>query len=316
MSDTNVSGQPLDHENKGSGLYELLTAYIDGEIRDGQELLQIEEKLQSDPNFYNRYIFEKLTKQRLQNAYKKQAPPVYLQKKIGEDIDSYIRSASAKHGTGLSKHSPDPDLQKNIYSEPQTHLKRNLFIGFGIFVLLLVSLLSFQDFFKSSAGEDVANEVNPNLQPNDLVAVSRDIFDKITNGQVPVQIKSSNAQLLADSMNKYLDFKVFIPDVKDAELVGGTCNSMYGEKLAHIIHRKGSIVIYTLQGRKDNVMQSKSSIVLCKDFNEKVKNGVNWFTCLKDKNAAAVIWYRDNVICSSVAPLDSREITSILTNFK
>ena len=46
-------------------------------------------------------------------------------------------------------------------------------------------------------------------------------------------------------MNKYVDFKVFIPDVKDAELIGGVCNEVNGEMLVHLVPKWKHNYLYT-----------------------------------------------------------------------
>jgi hypothetical protein len=308
MSDSNTSNpqDPLNGDGSRSRMHEMITAYIDNEIRDPKEIEEIESGLKSDSDLYNRYVFEKLSKQRAKESFKYQGPPLYLQKSIGTEIDNYIKKASKKQNSPAVPGSVSPKQLPPHFDESKSSLKRNLFIGSSVFVLLLVSVFYFSSLMTN----------NPTLAPNDLVSVSRDVFHKIVAGQIPLQIKSSNAQNLADSMNKYLDFKVFVPDVKDAELLGGTCNEINGEKLAHIIHKKGNVYIYTLQGNKDHVRGNGSKIVLCEDFMNNITKGINWFPCLKDENATAVVWFKDNVICSSVAKMDNKEITAVLTNYK
>jgi hypothetical protein len=284
----------------------MLTAYIDNELRDEKEKLEIETGIETDPDLHNRYLFEKFTKQKLISSSKNTGVPQYLRQNIENEIASYIKLASARQNKAvtLSAGSNIPPLKK--YDDPKNNLKRYFMYGTAVFVLLIISAFAINFFIKKG----------PELASNDLVAVSRNVFDKVISGDIPLQIKSSDAKILADSMNKYLDFKVFVPDVKDAELVGGTCNEINGEKLAHIIHKKDNVFIYTLQGSKDHVMKEGSKIVLCPDFMDNVSKGVNWFTCLKDENAVAVIWYKNDVICSSVSKLESKAITDVLTNYK
>lgn len=308
MSDTNKSN-PRDNSGSNSPevqKYEMLTAYIDNELRDEKEKLEIETGIETDPDLHNRYLFEKFTKQKLISSSKNTGVPQYLRQNIENEIASYIKLASARQNKAvtLSAGSNIPPLKK--YDDPKNNLKRYFMYGTAVFVLLIISAFAINFFIKKG----------PELAPNDLVAVSRNVFDKVISGDIPLQIKSSDAKILADSMNKYLDFKVFVPDVKDAELVGGTCNEINGEKLAHIIHKKDNVFIYTLQGSKDHVMKEGSKIVLCPDFMDNVSKGVNWFTCLKDENAVAVIWYKNDVICSSVSKLESKAITDVLTNYK
>ncbi|MBX7043597.1 MAG: hypothetical protein K1X85_11925 [Ignavibacteria bacterium] len=306
MSDSNTSNPQDTRDDQGRNrIHELITAYIDNEIRDPQELKETEDGIRNDADLHNRFVFEKLTKKRVNESGKLSGPPLYLQKKIGEGIDEYIKKASARHSAESVTLDRTKPIQQSFIDENKLNLKRNLYIGVSVFVLLIAGILYITTYRDSG----------PVLASNDMVAVSRDVFNKIIDGKVPLQIKSSDAKVLADSMNKYLDFKVFVPDVKDAQLVGGTCNEINGEKLAHIIHKKGNVYIYTLQGNKDHILSKGSRIVLCKDFTEKVNNGTNWFTCLKEKTSSAVIWYKDNVICSSVAQMDSEDITAVLTNY-
>jgi hypothetical protein len=308
MSDSNTSN-PRDNEgNKSPEVqkYEMLTAYIDNELRNEKEITEIESGIEADPDLHNRYIFEKLTKERLRNTKKNSGVPQYLLQNINSEINNYIKLASGKPEKApvppaTYGHQPLP-----TFDDPKKSLKRYFMYGSAVFVLLIISAFVLSYFVQK----------NPELAPNDLVSVSRNVFEKVLAGQVPLQIKSNNAKILADSMDKYVDFKVFVPDVKDAELVGGTCNEINGEKLAHIIHKKGNLYIYTLQGSRDHVMQEGSKIVLCPDFMENVTKGINWFPCLKDDNAVAVIWYKNGVICSSVAKMESKEITALLTNYK
>ncbi len=306
MSDSNTSN-PRDTRDDQCPKknYELITAYIDNEIRDPQEFKETEDGIRNDNDLHNRFVFEKLTKQRVRESGKYSGPPLYLQKKIGEGIDEYIKKASSKQSARNVTVERNQPIQQSFFDENKLSLKRNLYIGVSVFVLLVAGILYITMFNNSS----------PVLASNDMVAVSRDVFNKIIDGKVPLQIKSSDARVLADSMNKYLDFKVFVPDVKDAQLIGGTCNEINGEKLAHIIHKKGNVFIYTLQGNKDHILSKGSRIVLCEDFTDKVNDGKNWFTCLKEKTSSAVIWYKDNVICSSVAQMDSEDITAVLTNY-
>ncbi len=308
MSDTNKSN-PRDNLGSKSPevhKYELLTAYIDNELREPKELEEIETRIKIDPDLHNRYLFEKLTKQRLRSSNKDKGAPQYLRQNIENDIANYIKLTSANHERTAIQTAASHKQRIHKYDDPKSNLKRYFMFGIAVFVLLIISAFAINFFIKKS----------PTLASNDLVAVSRNVFDKVISGEIPLQIKSNDARILADSMNKYLDFEVFVPDVKDAELVGGTCNEINGEKLAHIIHKKDDVFIYTLQGNKDHVMKEGSKIVLCPDFMENVSKGINWFTCLKDENAVAVIWYKNGVICSSVAKMESKAIADLLTNYK
>ncbi|MEO8209929.1 MAG: hypothetical protein ABI840_05180 [bacterium] len=308
MSDTNpnnpdkkYSNNPGENDNE-SMKYESITAYIDNEIKDEHEKEKILKLIHSDPDFHNRYIFESLTKETYRQRLKRIDTPVYVYKKIGQQIDDYIKKASESDLN--SKFSPDIYSQQIIANK--SNLKRNLIFSSVGFILLLLTVFGLKDYLTSNA----------EFNENDLVSVSRNIFDKVQSGQVSPQYKSSNAKQLADSMNKYLDFVVFIPDVKDAVLIGGVCNEINGEKLAHIIHKKGNVTIYTLQASKKHVMTNSDKITLNETFKGYINEGRNWFPCTKEKATTAVIWCKDNVICCTVALMDPQDITGTLTNYK
>lgn len=308
MSDSNTSNPQDIPEGSGSKarLHELISSYIDNEIKDPGELREIESGIESDPDLYNRFTFEKLTKQRTKQSFKYDGPPLYLQKKIGDDINNYIRKASGIRILPQQSVTDSGDWLKTNLEESRSSLKRNLYIGLSVFVVLIAAIFVFQSM----------RFTNPVLAPNDLVAVSNDVYNKLVNKNISLQFETKDAKALSDSMSKYVNFRVFVPDVKDAELVGGICNEVNGEKLAHIIHKKGADYIYTLQGVRENIKCSGTKIVICTDYMKNVTDGMNWFTCLKKEKTESVIWHKDNLLCSSVAELESSEIAGILTNFK
>ncbi len=280
--------------------YELITAYIDNEIKDGNQKEEIRKLIETDPDFYNRYIFEKHCKQTLQTRVKSIETPLYLYKNIGESIDGIIKSSSK------TSQEFDPEILSREIQNEKSNLKKYLYSGSFVLVILIALSFALNYYLKK----------NPNSLENDLVSVSRNIFSKVEAGQITLKFNSHNAKELEDSMNKYVDFKVFIPDVKDAELIGGVCNEVNGEMLVHFVHKKGNIIIYTLQANYKHIMNNEDKVILCDEFKENVKSGKNWFPCNKDKANTAVIWIKDNVICSSVAHMESGDIYAVLTNFK
>lgn len=301
----NVPKNTFGPDDNTNSEYELITAYIDNEIKDTKERDRVKNLIDSKPEYYNRYIFEKLSKETLKNKTRRIETPAYLYTNIGNAITDMIKKAENNSVGSVNK-----DAISDIYTRQLTMEKSNLrrYLTYG--GIALIALVVFAFIFNNYL------QKNPQLTDNDLVSVSRKVFDRIESGEVKLQFKSDNAKDLADSMNKYLDFKVFVPDVSDATLEGGVCNEQNGEKLAHIIHKKNGTIIYTLQANMKDIMNNKEKIILCPEFKENVTSGKNWFECTKDKDRTAVIWYKDNVICSSVAHLDSHDISKTLTSYK
>lgn len=298
--ENNSSDTSGNNDDKNSK-YELITPHIDNELSDQSEKEEIKKLIETDNNFHNRYVFEKLTKENLRDRFKKIETPVYLYKNIGQGIDDYISKASLKNNNSNQYITEKFIREENIQ---RSNLRRNLIAGSVAFLVLIAAAFLLNNILKQ----------NPDLRENDLVAVSRNIFDKVQNGQVSLKYNSSNSKELADSMNKYLDFKVYIPDLKEAVLIGGVCNEINGQKLAHFIFKKGNIIIYTLQASKEDVMKNNDKIILCDQFKDNVKQGKNWIHCSKESHKTVVVWYKDNVICSSVADMDYDDISKTLSN--
>lgn len=308
MSETtpnNKSNKPLkDSSDSGRSVdlnYELITSYIDNEIHSEEEKLKIKNLIESNPNYYNRYLFEKLTKEKLQKSIKSIETPVYIYKDIGLKINNIIENS-----TRSEKADTVSDLYLNQIQSEKSYFAKYLKYGSAILLVLITLSFILFNFFK----QDLV------LLENDIVAVSSNIFNKIDSGKIEPSFKINNTAELTDSMNKYVNFKVFVPELKNAVLVGGICNEMYGVKIAHFVYKKGNDIVYTLQANKDEILNHNDKLFICDEFKDNVNNGKNWFPCIKDKNYNVVIWYKDQVICASVSHLKSEEISSILTNYK
>lgn len=300
-STPNSTGDNLPDNSGTDKKFEILSAYIDREIKSDDQYNEVMNKIESDPDYHNRYIFEKNTKELLRSRIKSIETPVYLYKNIGNGIQDIIKELSLKQASGADNPAYTAELQNE-----KSNLLKYLTFGSIIVVILIAFSFALNSYLKK----------NPDLMENDLVSVSRKVFDKVESGKINLKFKSGNAKELEDSLNRYSGFKVFIPDVKDAVLIGGVCDELNGEILVHIIHKKGSLMIYTLQANYKNIMTNRDKVILCDEFKENIFNGRNWFPCNKDKNSTVVIWFKDNVICSSVAHMESDDIYSTLTNYK
>ena len=149
----------------------------------------------------------------------------------------------------------------------------------------------------------------------DFVVQARDVYESINNNQTKLQYTTSNANELSELMNKSLNFKVFIPDVKGAVLIGGTVNEMNGLRVVHFVHKKNNQIIYTLQVSRNDLF-GRNNFVLHKNQEQGILNGQNWIACDKINNDCAVIWFKNDVICSSVSRIEAQEMSNILTNYK
>lgn len=280
-------------ENNPDLKYELITSYLDNEIKDDNLRRDIENLIKNDPDYRVRYISEKITKEKLQKSIKKSDTPLYVMQNIGKGIDEIIRNANQKPQIS-SKSS------REKFTGDRNYYRKYFLYGSVVFIILIALAFLFNSFFSNNTEE--------------LVAASRNIFDKVESGEIKINPECSNPKELEDKLNKEVDFKVYVPVLKDAQLVGGICTEINGEKIAHIVYKSNNYYIYTMQGCKEHILNNIDKMILNEEFRNDIIKGKNWMPCTKDKARTAVIWYSDGVICSSVAHLEAQVLTSVLKN--
>ena len=281
---------------------ELITAYIDNEIAsDEKELVQ--ESISNNLKQNLRYEFERLTKNEFRKRVKKIETPQYLYKNIYDRIDEYCESINSKNNT---PHPISPPLKgEELYRRTiQSIPKKYIYTVSGVFVLLIIFFIILNVYYAGDISSD-----------NNFVAISRTIYDDIESGKMKMEYTTDNAKELENILENRTGYDVFIPDVKSAVLVGGVCNEMNGQQIVHFVYKKNNYVIYTLQTSRPELFKG-DKLALSEDYKQKINNGTNWFPCLKKDIRNAVIWYNDDVICSSVSKIPANEIHATLTSFK
>ena len=263
--------------------YTLISAYIDNEC-SVEEKEFVVRHIESDSNFRMLYEFEKGFTANFRKHVKKIQPTEEIIKKIKSTIESETirrKELLVKRNKGKSP--------AYVYLYPIAAVLV-LFLGYYIFNSL-------------------------NTRNSDFVHLSHDLFTQFENNEIQLQHVNSNAEELQRILTSSAGFRVFVPELKDAELIGGTVNTMNDAKVVHFLHRKNGKLIYTMQmDRKD--LMDEDKLVLHKNHRQEIADGHNWIECEKNNNDCTVIWFRNGVICSSVSKLNAKEIASVLTNYK
>lgn len=286
---------------------ELITAYIDNEL-EGEDKIRIEKLIQTNSDYYNKYNLELLLRQTINSRLKKVTPPPYLYKNIYDNIENYIQKNSLKLSTNnINNFTHKQLLSSKAYSQSRTNFRKYIYSIAAIFIVgIIISAFYILGLFGNN-NEEYTNK--------DLVAISKNVYNDLESGNSEVQYFTSSALELSNLLNNKSNFKVYIPDVKEAQLIGGSLNEIDGIQFAHFVHKKNNILIYTCQTSMEE-MKKYNRLQLADDLKTRLLNGNNWFPCGEGHGTHAVLWFKDDVICSSISKLDSKEVHSTLTSLK
>lgn len=263
--------------------FTLISAYIDNECSEAEKLL-VNNYLQTESSFRKMYEFEKRFTSGYRIHLRKSNPPDDVIKKI---IDS-IESETKRRKERILK-------QKKL----KTITYRYLYPAAAVLIIFLGYYL-----FSSLLSKD-----------RDFIHQSHNIFTKVENNEMNLQHLTSDANELQKILSKSSGFNVFVPELKDAVLIGGTVNELNEARVVHFVHRRNGNLIYTMQMNRNDLIE-KDKLFLHKNHMQEISEGHNWIECEKNNNDCTVIWYKNEVICSSVSKLDAKEIATVLTNYK
>ncbi|HEX2788349.1 MAG TPA: hypothetical protein VHP32_10620 [Ignavibacteria bacterium] len=292
----------LNHNSNNSKekLYEEITSFIDGEITDDNEKKRIEKLISENEDLRNRYILELKTKKLLKARLKNIDTPLYLrqniQNGINAEFEKKLSEVSVKNSTHVNNHKPVLQQRKYFY----------YFASAFVVLLAVFIVMNFVNFNKTAT----ANE--------DMVEKSAELYERIAAGDFQIQYKTSDAKSLENFFKERCDFQVFVPDLNDAQLLGGVYNEVNGLKAVHFVHKKGDHLIYTLQLKKKDMMDDNDNgLLLTEEFKNNIFAGKNWQPCKRKQSDNVIVWYKDDdVVCSSVSKLQSDEILTTLNNIK
>jgi predicted transcriptional regulator len=311
----NNTNSDINENSMNSGKdFDFISALLDNELTDA-EREKILAQLENDNDLHNRHIFEGAVKTEINKRITRIETPQYVFQNIQTSINTYSEKISSLHSQrnriGITSETSQYVNSQNASQNISKNRQRNYFYLFGsVGVALLLLFFSLNFFF---AGNDIPDNVN-------LVELSRVTYEKVEDGEIKIQYATNNAKELEKFFNEKMDYKVFVPDVKDAVLIGGVYNEMNGKKAAHFIHKKGDTLIYTMQICKKHIMDENGTdgIMVAGDMKENLRNGKNWLHCPKKQggNENVILWQKDDAISSSVSKMGPDQIHAVLTNYK
>lgn len=292
---------------------ELISSYIDNQITDAELKAQIEEKLASDPKLEAKYKSELLIKNLLRSKLPEAELPAATYNKVMASIDSLIASAKPVVNQIQPQITTVPEYPtfwqslKGTISAPFMGLPRYAYAMTAI-VLVIGAVFLFNP----------KKELNPYITSGtdkSIMVQAVKSFNKILNGEVKPQLTSGNEADVEKFVMEKSNFDPYVPNVEEYKLTGVVCNEYNGQKLAHLIYKKGDDVFYIYQAPITCV--TKKALDLPEDVHSEIVKA-QYFMCDKvddDNECTMTLWIKDNVLCASMTQMPKQKMQATFTSF-
>lgn len=208
---------------------DLITAYLDNELRDETLKKEIIHLIDVDPEYKIEYQIQNLVKRVAKEKYKRQQASEHLRKRILNQIESEINVQSPN--TASSK---EASFWSGLFSKPA--------FSFATAIIIVVSIILII-FNRTSEQPPVITENQ--LTPENMFYQAENNFESIIQGKLAPQIEADNPE----EIKKYFElsgvkYSTLVPTFKEWKLLGAVVSEDKGEKFAHHVYsgEKGEIV--------------------------------------------------------------------------
>ena len=254
---------------KKKNIKELITAYLDNEIKSQEELKEFKTEIEKDSTLEFDLKTESLTKRLANKKGIIKRTPDKTKKNILERL-SREKVIQAKKNSLVSR----------IYSQR--------FIAYstaGIILLALVLLLINRPDLNR-------NYISEQTGENNMVVLAQSYFKDFLNGNNKIQFTSDNPEEIRNFFQSQgVKYATFIPTYNNYSLAGASVSEHHGHKFAHHIYAaKNGKFIYVFQVHED-YFKGDSIIHLTDDLLNYLRNGNkyisrenNFVTVLKKQN--------------------------------
>lgn len=303
-------GEIITNDN----INEFLTSYIDGQIIDSDTNKQIKSFIEGNDLVFKKYKAELLTRNLFRKRLVSAELPSAAAAKVTNSIDSLINSASVNHSVKTGDIYSDGfyGYLKRLVSAP-VNIRKTAVPRYAFAVVLIVILLG--------AGL-LMNKGKPELNPFIATGSEKSVmvqamknFKKVLSGDIKPEMKSKDVNQVKRFVKDKTNFDAYIPSISDYELVGAVCNEYNGQTLVHLVYTSGNEIIY--------IYETQVNSLHCKELElpEPVQYDIlrdKYYMCdqVDDDDCTMIVWYKDNVLCTSVSTMSKQKMYASFSSFR
>ncbi len=306
--------ESITHDN----IDEFLTSYIDGQINDPDTDKKVKTFIEENDVVFKKYRTELLTRNLFRSRLASAELPSATVLKVNISINSLIKSASENQSYAAGDSSGDQyshsffEYLKKLISAPvvirKVAVPRYAFAVVLIFLLLGAGLLM----------KKGATELNPFISAGSeksVIVQAMKNFHKVLSGDIKPEVKSNDADHVKSFVKNKANFDAYVPSISDYELLGVVCNEYNGQKIAHLVYSSGNEIIY--------IYETEVNSIHCKQLElpEPVHYDIlrdKYYMCdqVDEDECTMIVWYKDNVLCTSVSTMPKQKMYTSFTGFR
>lgn len=271
---------------------ELITAFVDNELREESLRDEIKNLIDSDPEFKLEYQIQTLVKRVASEKYKRVKAPDYLRTRILNEI-----------APKESKKELKESFWAGLFSKPA--------FSFATAIIIIVSLILI--IFNRTIEQQPPEISQKDLTPDNMFYQAQNNFKAIIEGKLAPQLTSENPAEIQKFFEKSgVKYSTVVPTFPQWSLLGAVVSEDKGEKFAHHVYAgKSGEIVYVFQ--VDEAYLKSHEII---SLNENLIDYLDSGNCYVKTEQDKVILFKkiDHNICAVVSNAPLQDVQNNFCN--
>jgi anti-sigma factor (TIGR02949 family) len=144
----------------------------------------------------------------------------------------------------------------------------------------------------------------------DMIDQAVQHYSNYMKGRVKLQLVSSDHDEVKNFFKDKVSFEVYVPEVENSSLVGGTLCDHEGVKFLNLVYRRGDKVIYFYMGCSKQ-MKANGRVGLSAKAETDLRQ-TGWYFDTTRVNCNVAVWKVEDNVCSVVADMGREELVALV----
>ncbi len=149
----------------------------------------------------------------------------------------------------------------------------------------------------------------PALVENDVIVQSLRNHRAVLEGEIKPQVTSSEPEL-ASLFSGITDYSVHLPKMKNCRLIGGVQNEFAGTKIAQVVYKRDTDIVYIYQTCWATVRKGEK-LTLPEEVKAELSR-TGHFVRSEPDGRSVVLWVKGRTLCAAVSQMPQQDLVSCL----